>query len=277
MNTPNDTRSDILVVKIGGSVGEQIDHFCRDAAALIVGGARLVVVHGGSEHTNTLATQLGHPVQFITSPSGHTSRRTDFRTMEIMQMACRGLLNQQIVRSLQHCGVNAVGLSGMDGRTWQAERKAAVRAVVDGRVTVIRDDFTGSIESVNPGLILTLLDAGYTPVLSPPAIGREHEPLNVDADRAAARTATALGARDLLLLTNVPGLLSRFPDESTLIPRIARADLAAAESAAQGRMKKKVLGAVEALDGGVRRVVIGDARVHDPIRRALAGTGTVMQ
>jgi len=273
MNTPND----ILVVKIGGSVGQQIEHFCRDAAALIIGGARLVVVHGGSEHTNALAERLGHPAHFITSPSGHTSRRTDLRTIEIMQMACRGLLNQQIVRSLQNHGVNAVGVSGMDGRTWQAERKAAVRAVIDGRITVIRDDYTGSIETINPELIRVLLNTGFTPVLSPPAIGREHEPLNVDADRAAAKTAKALGARELVLLTNVPGLLARFPDENTLIPRIVRASFANAESAARGRMKKKVLGAVEALDGGVRRVIIGDARVENPIRRALDGAGTVFE
>lgn len=270
-------RDDILVVKIGGSVGERVDPVCRDAAALIVGGARIVLVHGGSEHTNALAKQLGHPAQFITSPSGHTSRRTDLRTIEIMQMACRGLLNQQIVRSLQSLGVNAVGISGMDGRTWQAERKAAVRAVVDGRTTVIRDDFTGTIDSIDPRLVRALLDAGYTPVLSPPAIGRENEPLNVDADRAAGRTAAALGARELLLLTNVPGLLSDYPDERTLIPRISRADQTFADSVARGRMKNKVLGAGEALEGGVRRVVIGDARVHDPIRRALAGAGTVLE
>jgi acetylglutamate/LysW-gamma-L-alpha-aminoadipate kinase len=269
--------SNIVVVKLGGSVARTPEPFCRDAAALIARGTRLVIVHGGSDHTNELSERLGHPAQFITSPSGHTSRRTDARTLEIMQMACRGLLNQQVVGVLQRLGVNAVGLSGVDGRVWEGERKGAVRAVVDGRVTVVRDDYTGTVDRVNAGLLRQLLDAGYTPVLSPPAISTNSEPINVDADRAAAKTAAALGARDLLLLTNVPGLLSRFPEEDSLVARLSRSELESAQALAQGRMKKKVLGAGEALAGGVRRVVIGDARVEEPISVALAGAGTVVE
>ncbi len=269
--------SPIIVVKLGGSVGKQPEPFCRDAAALVAAGRRLVIVHGGSDHTNELAERLGHPSQFITSPSGHTSRRTDRKTLEIMQKACRGLLNQQIVEHLQRLGVNAVGLSGMDGRIWQGERKAAIRSVVEGRITVVRDDYTGAVERVNTDLLLQLLNSGYTPVLSPPAISFNNEPINIDADRAAAKTAAALGAADLLLLSNVPGLLAQFPDESSLITRLPRSQIETAQSAAQGRMKKKVLGAGEALSAGVRRVIIGDARTPEPITAALAGAGTVIE
>ena len=116
--------TDIIVVKLGGSIGSAPEDFCRDAASQISKGARLIIVHGGSDHTNKLSEDLGHPAQFLTSPSGHTSRRTDRRTLEIMQMACRGLLNQQIVEGLQRCGVNAIGLSGMDGRLWDAMLEA---------------------------------------------------------------------------------------------------------------------------------------------------------
>ncbi|MBL8874875.1 MAG: [LysW]-aminoadipate kinase [Phycisphaerae bacterium] len=268
---------EVSVVKLGGSVGKDPRSFCRDAAELLGRGQRIVIVHGGSEHTNELAEALGHPSQFITSPSGHTSRRTDRRTLEIMQMACRGLLNQQIVEQLQGHGVRAIGLSGMDGGIWRGERKAAIRAVVDGRVTVVRDDFTGAVSEVNVTLLRTLLDAGLTPVLSPPAVSFGGEPINVDADRAAAMTAAALGARNLLLLSNVPGLLAKFPDESSLIDRLPKSQIEAAQSAAQGRMKKKVLGASEALERGVRRVVIGDARRRSPITEALLGVGTVIE
>lgn len=269
--------NDITVVKLGGSVGKQPEAFCRDAADLLSRGRRLVIVHGGSEHTNELAQALGHPSQFITSPSGHTSRRTDRRTLEIMQMACRGLLNQQIVEQLQRLSVAAAGLSGMDARIWRGERKAAVRAMVEGRITVIRDDFTGTVDEVNTGLLLSLLEAGVTPVLSPPAVSFSGEPINVDADRAAAQTAAALGASCLVLLSNVPGLLAHFPDESSLIDRLPRSQIESAMTAAQGRMKKKVLGAGEALERGVRRVVIGDARRPGPISAALEGAGTVIE
>lgn len=267
----------MIVIKLGGAEGIDIPAFCADAANVIRSGERVVIVHGGSHATNTLSEQLGHPPQFITSPSGHTSRRTDRRTLEIFQMACRGVLNQTIVEHLQRLAINAVGLSGLDGRLWEGTRKSTVRAVIDGRVMMVRDDYTGTVERVNTGLLRTLMDAGYTPVLSPPAISTESEPINVDADRAAAITASSLGANTLLLLSNVPGLLREYPDESTLIPTVHRATIERAAEHAQGRMKKKVLGAGEALAAGVARVVIADARAAEPITRALAGAGTVFQ
>ncbi len=267
----------IIVVKLGGSQGIDLDAFATDAAASIRAGHRLVIVHGGSHQTNVLSEQLGHPPRFITSPSGHTSRRTDRRTLEIFQMACRGQLNQQLVERLQRLGVNAVGMSGMDGRLWEGNRKPAIRSVENGRTVVIRDDFTGTVETVNVGLLRMMLNAGYTPVVSPPAISVESEPINVDADRAAAQTAAALGAGTLLLLSNVPGLLRKFPDESSLITHIRRPEVQAYIELAAGRMKKKVMGAGEALKGGVGRVVISDARIDRPITRALTGAGTVFE
>jgi len=267
----------MFVVKIGGSEGVDIAAVCSDAAALVKRGERLVIVHGGSHDTNVLSQRLGKPAEFITSPSGHTSRRTDAATMEIFQMACRGLMNQRVVTMLQGLGVNAVGLSGVDGRIWEGERKGAVRAVVDGRTVVIRDDFTGTVDRVNVGLLRVLLDAGCVPVLSPPAIAVSGEAINVDADRAAAMTAGALGASGLLLLSNVPGLLRTYPDETSLVPRISRRAIEEYAGFAQGRMKKKVLGAKEALEGGVARVVIADARRATPISDALAGAGTHLE
>jgi acetylglutamate/LysW-gamma-L-alpha-aminoadipate kinase len=266
-----------IVVKIGGSEGVDLAAVCQDAAGLVRAGRRVVIVHGGSHATNTLSEQLGHPPRFITSPSGHTSRRTDRRTLEIFQMACRGVMNQQVVELLQRGGVNAVGLSGMDGRLWVGERKAAVRAVEQGRTVIIRDDYTGAVETVNTAVLDTLLAAGFTPVVSPPAISTGGDPINVDADRAAAATAAALGAEALLLLSNVRGLYRQFPDESTLIPRVARAEIEEFAAFAEGRMKKKVLGAAEALGAGVKRVVIGDARTARPISQALEGAGTTFE
>jgi acetylglutamate/LysW-gamma-L-alpha-aminoadipate kinase len=265
----------MIVVKIGGSEGVDLEAVCEDAAGLVKAGRRMVIVHGGSHATNTLSEQLGHPAKFITSPSGHTSRRTDRRTLEIFQMACRGVMNQKMVELLQRRGVNAVGLSGMDGRTWEGERKGAVRAVEEGRTVIIRDDFTGTVDRVNIGLLRMLVEAGYVPVVSPPAIAVSGEPINVDADRAAGMTAAALSAETLLLLSNVKGLYRKFPDESTLVRSVSRGAVEEFASFAEGRMKKKVMGAGEALEGGVGRVVIGDARGGTPLSSALAGEGTV--
>jgi acetylglutamate/LysW-gamma-L-alpha-aminoadipate kinase len=124
---------------------------------------------------------------------------------------------------------------------------------------------------------MMLLKAGYLLVIAPVAVSEKGEALNVDADRAAAMIASALKAETLILLTAVPGLMRNFPDESTLIRQLSQNQLADASEAAQGRMKKKVLGAEEALKGGVCRVIIADGRIQNPISAALAGNGTVIQ
>lgn len=267
----------MLVVKIGGAEGINHEAIADDVAALVNEGRQLLVVHGGSALTNQVASALGHPPQFVTSVSGYTSRRTDRRTLEIFEMVYCGQVNKGLVESLQRRGVNALGLSGLDGRLWQGARKEAVTIIDErGRRRVLRDDYTGRVEQVNVALLSLLLESGYTPVLTPPALSYQGEAINVDGDRAAAATAIALGAEALLILSNVPGLLERFPDESTLIGHIPAGRLDSFMAVAQDRMKKKVMGAREALAGGVQRVVFADGRVEQPLRRALAGQGTVI-
>jgi acetylglutamate/LysW-gamma-L-alpha-aminoadipate kinase len=234
----------------------------------------MILVHGGAETTDELAAALGHPAQYLTSPSGHVSRRTDRRTLEIFEMAYCGQINKGLVERLQGLGVNAVGLSGLDGGLLRGPRKDTLRVVEDGRVRVVRDDFTGKVEQVNTQLLHLLLDAGYLPVLTPPALSYQNEAINVDGDRAASAVAAATGATSLVLLTSAPGLLRAFPDESSLLPHLSSDDISIALDYAKGKMKRKVLAAQEALAGGVPYVVIGDGRAGHPVQAALAGEGT---
>lgn len=266
----------MIVLKIGGSEGINYDYIADDIAELVKAGQRLIVVHGGSALTNKVAEQLGHPPQFVTSVSGFTSRRTDRRTLEIFEMVYCGQMNKGLVEKLQMRGVNAVGLSGLDGRLWEGPRKDAIKVIQNGRKMVIRDDYTGKVEKVNTALLQTLLDAGALPVLTPPASSYEGEAINVDGDRAAAATAAAFQAEALIILSNVPGLLANFPDESSLIKHIPKAKIDSFMSVAEDRMKKKVMGAQEALAQGIGRVVFADGRVAQPVRRAIAGQGTVI-
>lgn len=267
----------MFILKIGGSTGINYDLIADDIAALVQNGEKMVVVHGGSALTNEVAEKLGHPPQFVTSVSGFTSRRTDRRTLEIFEMVYCGQMNKGLVEKLQSRGVNAVGLSGLDGRLWEGKRKAAIKIVQNGRRRVLRDDFTGKVERVNTDLLNLLLSAGYVPVITPPAISYEGEAINVDGDRASAATAIALGADTLVILSNVPGLLENFPDESTLIRHIPAQSLDKFMAVAQDRMKKKVMGAQEALAGGLTRIIFADGRVENPVRRALNGEGTVIE
>jgi acetylglutamate/LysW-gamma-L-alpha-aminoadipate kinase len=265
------------VIKVGGSAGNNYDALCDDLAARHAHGEALVLVHGGSDETNRLGELTGHPARFVTSPSGYTSRYTDRRTLELFMMAAGGLVNKSLVERLQARGCNAIGLSGLDGRLLEGKRKATIRIVEEGRQRLLRDDWTGTIERVNATLLHTLLDAGYLPVVAPLACSEAGEALNVDGDRAAAAIGAALGADTLLLLSNVPGLLRAFPDETSLIPSIPRAEIEAFLPFAEGRMKKKLLGAQEALAGGVGRVVLGDARAPGSVSAALDGKGTVIR
>ena len=279
------TGEEPLVVKAGGGRSLDLEAIAGDIAELSASGLRIVLVHGGAETTNEVAEQLGHPPRFVTSESGYSSRRTDRRTLEIFEMVYCGLLNKRWVESLQRRGIPAVGLSGLDGRLFEGRRKDKLRIRVGARRLVLRDDWTGTVDQVNADLLRLLLEAGYLPVLTPPGSSYDGEAVNVDGDRAAAAVASALGAKTLVYLSGAPGLLADFPDEASLIVRhdVAHTDLAGPEAhagleslmaAAQDRMKKKVLGAAEALRGGLERVILADGRIERPVRAALGGAGT---
>lgn len=264
----------MLVIKVGGGKNLNINAIIADIVALHQAGQELILVHGGAEMTNEVAQALGHPPQFVTSESGYESRRTDRRTLEIFEMVYCGQLNKMWVEKLQQAGVNAVGLSGLDGRIFEGKRKDKLRVRVKGRRLVLRDDWTGTVEQVNTDLLRLLLDAGYLPVLTPPGASEAGEAINVDGDRAAAMVAAAFQADALVILSNVPGLLRNFPDESSLIREIPRAKVDDFMQFAAGRMKKKVMGAVEAIAAGVQKVILADGRVERPLGRALEGNGT---
>jgi acetylglutamate/LysW-gamma-L-alpha-aminoadipate kinase len=178
---------------------------------------------------------------------------------------------------LQKLGVNAIGLSGVDGRLLEGTRKDAIRVVENGRQRILRDDYTGRVEKVNADLLGVLLARHYVPVVAPLAISYQGDAINVDGDRAAAMIAGALGAEQLIILTNVPGLLQKYPDESSLIAHIDKSRVEASIDFAEGRMRKKVLGASEALALGVKQVIFADGRVEQSLQRALEGKGTVIE
>jgi acetylglutamate/LysW-gamma-L-alpha-aminoadipate kinase len=268
----------MIVVKAGGGEGLDMDAAVTNLAQLVKEGQQVVLVHGGSHETNVISEKLGHPPRFVTSVSGHSSRYTDRETLEIFLMVTAGKINKLLVEQLQQLGVNAVGLSGLDGRLLEGRRKSSLRIIENSKRKILRGEFSGVIERVNAQLLTTLLEAGYTPVIAPNAISYESEGLNVDGDRAAAAIGAALRAETLLILTNVPGLLREVEDEGSLIETIPQAQAEDyLDRYAKGRMKRKILGAVEAMREGVKQVIIADGRVSDPVTKALNGHGTIIK
>lgn len=262
------------VIKVGGGAGINLDYIMDDLKEH----RDSILVHGGSAETNEISVMLNKPPKFITSPSGYTSRLSDPETLEIIAMVYAGKLNKSIVSGLQARGINAVGLSGVDGRLLEGKRKPFVRAVENDKVKMYRNDFTGRVEKINTELLKLLTGAGYMPVITIPAISYDHEPINVDGDRAAGAIASAMNADKLIILSNVPGLLKDINDNDSLITNISRDDLDDhIENFAKDRMKKKLLGAKEALEAGVKQVILAAANTEAPITSALANKGTVIE
>jgi len=269
-----------VVVKIGGAEAVDPAGAVDDVADLAADRA-VVVVHGGSTVVDETLERLDIEPEYVESASGVTGRFTDAATMEAFSMAMAGKLNTELTAQFRSAGVDAVGLSGIDGGLLAGPRKSAVRVVDDGKRKIRRGDHSGRIESVNADLLDGLLADGYTPVVSPPTAGAEGDgavtPVNADADRAAAAVAGALGA-DLVLLTDVAGVYADPDDPDTLIGSAATPDeLAAVEDAAEGFMCKKVMAATEALSDGAERVVVADASASDPVAAALDGAGTTIE
>lgn len=264
----------LIVVKCGGNPAVDAANICADVAHLVHEGHSILLVHGGSGEIGRLAGRLGVPQRTLVAPDSVSARHTDPETLEVVILALAGAVKPKLVAELSRHGVLAVGLTGMDGGMLSARRKSAVRAVVDGRTVLIRDNHSGRIATVKTELPGSLLRAGYVPVISPPAADEQGNPVNVDADRAAAALAVALGADELLLLTGAPGVLADPADPTSVQPTVQIAPTGRPDPSATGGMALKLIAAREALAGGVGTVRIADGRTAEPVRRALAGAGT---
>jgi [amino group carrier protein]-L-2-aminoadipate 6-kinase len=263
----------MLVIKLGGSAGLNYEAFLDDLARVE---EPTVFIHGGNVEFDRVSRQLGLEPRHVTSSSGQASRFTDRETLDVMLMVYCGKMNKTLVEGLQRRGVNAVGLSALDGRIATGRRKESIRVIENGKPKMLRGDYAGSIEEIDTRLLTLLLGAGYLPVLTPPALSSNGEAINVDGDKLSTEIAVALGADQLLVFSNTPGLLADVKDESSLVATISLANMDEAGAMAQGRMKTKVRAAQDAIERGVGRVIFADARIERPIARALEGAGTTI-
>jgi acetylglutamate/LysW-gamma-L-alpha-aminoadipate kinase len=271
-----------VVCKIGGARAVDPAGALADVASLVESGTDVVVTHGGSTAVDDTLERLGIEPEYVETPSGVVGRFTDAETMDVFEMVLPGLLNTEMVAGLQSEGVDAVGLSGVDGKLLHGPRKSAVRIMEDGKRKIRRGDHSGTIKEVNAGVLEAMLEDGYTPVVSPPMAGADENddgesvitPVNTDADRSAAAIAGALDAT-LVLLTDVPGILEDPDDESTLIETVDSPEgWERLEAAAEGFMSRKVMAIEEAIDGGASEAIVADANSEQPITSALDGAGT---
>ena len=260
----------MITIKIGGSVVDDLHPSAISDIKRVAESEGVILVHGGGKEVTKVCSQLGVEPRFVTSPSGIRSRYTDARTAEIFTMVMSGRINKAIVRMLQENGINAVGISGVDARVIQADRKKRLIIVNEkGRKQAIDGGYTGKISKVNSKFIRSLLEMGMTPVISPIAISEESEFLNVDGDRAAAFVAGSVGSRMVLFITNVDGLLM----DDTLVPKLTLEEAKKIRPKIGPGMEKKILASTEALDMGVGTALIANGQRENPISSAISRNG----
>ena len=257
-----------IVVKYGGNAmisDELRQAVISDIILLSLVGIRVVVVHGGGPEISEMLKKVGKPSVFADG-----LRVTDEETMDIVQQILCGRVNKNLVATINRQGGRAIGLCGMDGSLFRANK-------LDDKYGLV-----GEVHHVDPAVVNDALDKGYIPVVSTVAQGDDAEvSYNVNADTAAAKLATALGAAKLLLLTDVRGLLRDPKDESTLIPELQLSSVPALirEGVISGGMIPKIDCCVEAVRSGVHSAIILDGRVPHSILIELlsdAGIGTML-
>jgi len=274
-------KGNTFVVKLSGKVTEEHENMvslAEELALLYQVGIRVCVVHGGGKQLNELAEQLGVAQTIIEG-----RRVTDDATLDMAKMVFAGKINTDILAALRHRGVEAVGLSGVDGGIVQAVRRPPRDVVNRETGESERVDFghVGDVVEVNDRLIRVLLDHDYMPVVSSLGADAEGRVFNINADTIAAEIAIRLGAEKLIMLSDVDGIYLRPGERATKISRLTTAEVEAlvSEGVATGGMIPKLQNITEILRRGVRSAHI----IKGSLRNALLaevftdeGTGTMI-
>ncbi len=258
----------VVVVKYGGNamINEQLkQQVMEDIVLLWLIGVKIVLIHGGGPEISELMDKLGKKPEFVDG-----LRVTDRETVDIVQMVLAGKVNKTLVNLLEMKGGKAIGLSGMDGRLIEAKMKDEKLGYV-GEVTKIH---------INP--VNDILEKGYIPVISTVGCDRDGNAYNINGDTAAAHIAGALRAERLIMMTDIAGILRDRNDPSTLIPEITldEAKQLYDDGVISGGMIPKVDCCIDAINGGVKNVVIMDGRVPHSILMELLtneGAGTLLR
>ena len=262
----------VVVIKYGGNamVDETLKRaFAEDMVFLRHVGIRPVVVHGGGPQVSAMLSRLGIASEFRAG-----LRVTTPESVDVVRMVLVGQVARELVGLINEHGPFAVGMSGEDGGLFRAER---TRAVVGGEPVDV--GLVGDVVEVRPEAVLDLAAAGRIPVVSTVAPDVTGQVLNVNADTAAAALAVALGARKLVVLTDVEGLYSDYPDPSSLVQKIGVSELEQVLPEIDSGMAPKMAACLRAVRGGVNRATVIDGRLEHALLLEMLtseGTGTMV-
>jgi len=263
------------VVKIGGAVGNDPSKLLEELAERTRQGERWVLVHGASGPMEAMCRSCDVEPLYVTSPSGYRSRFVGAKEMALFEAACCHY-SVELSWKLGKSGIASIPIYPPQAVTAKATRKDSLRSVENGKIRILRGNYSGTVCGFDPEPVYDAWSKGLLPMLPPLASDENGCRLNVDGDRIAAAAASAIHADTLIILSNVPGVLRdvKNPDSRVETGELGR--WSELEAVAAGNMKRKLLAAREALEGNVGRVILADSRLDNPISKALAGGGTTL-
>ncbi len=266
-----------FIIKFGGSAmgdPELFKQFARDVVLMKQVGINPIIVHGGGPQIGAMLEKLRIKSEFIDG-----LRVTDKETVDVVEMVLSGTINKQIVTAINEAGGVAIGLSGKDGSMIEAQKVRKTKRNNDSNIEKILDlGFVGEPISINPILFVMFEDTDIIPVIAPIGVGKDGQTYNINADTAAGALAAALAAKKLIMLTDVPGVLSK---DKELISQISIDEVKSLfkDGTISGGMIPKVQTCIDAINGNVEAAHILDGRTPHVLLLEIFtkhGTGTMI-
>jgi len=263
----------MTIIKIGGGKDINLEAIIFDLSNL---DDDFIIVHGANALRDELAKKLNYEKEVLVSASGYSSVFSDKEALDIMMMSYSGLRNKRIVEMCQQVGINAIGLTGIDGKLIEGKRNRGIRVKENGKLRMVRD-FSGKPKTINVELLTLLISNGYIPVLTVPIIDENNFAISSENDDIVALLKGSLDAERVIQLIEAPGFLDDANDQNSVVKSISRSELEKREAQVDGRMKRKMKALIKLFESGETSVYICDGRIENPITNALNGGGTIIR
>jgi len=263
----------MIIIKIGGGDKINITGIIKDISQL---NEKCIVIHGANKLRDELAEKLEIQKKTITSVSGFSSVLSDSDLIDVLLMSYSGLKNKRIVELCQQNGLNAVGLTGIDGGLIKGRKNKGIRIRENGKLKIVHDN-SGKAVSVNMELLNFFLENNYLPVITVPILAEDGTALNSENDDITALLSNSLSADIVIHFIEAPGLLLDLNDENSIITHLNKNELGKMIEHSEGRIKRKLYSLKKLFNGKNLKIIIADGRNANPLKYALNGKGSVIE
>ena len=260
------------IIKIGGGKTINLKGIIADLAEVK---EKFIIVHGANALRDNLAEELKKPKKTLTSVSGFTSVFSDENALDLMMMTYSGLRNKRLVELCQQHGLNAIGMSGIDGRMIVGLRNIGIRVNEGNKLKIVRD-LSGKPQTVNTNLLNLLLENDYIPVLTMPILDENNFAINSENDEVVRVLHSEFNVEKIIQLIEAKGLLDNLDDSTSMVKKMNLQELINKQITLEGRMKRKILALAKLLEQAPTTIHISDGRVKHPIQNVLNGEGTII-